>query len=42
LTSTRFVDYASSDDLATVEATLLEEINTQIVQDLINKLLSNW
>ena len=42
LTSTRFVDYASSDDLATVEATLLEEINIQIVQDLINKLLSNW
>lgn len=42
LTSTRFVDYSSETDLATVETTLLEEINTQIVQDVINKLLSNW
>ncbi len=42
LTSTRFVDFDSNTDLATVERTLLEEINTQIVQDVINKLLSNW
>lgn len=42
LTSTRFVDYSSSQDLASVEAQLLEEINSQIVQDVINKLLSNW
>ena len=42
LTSTRFVDFDSNTDLATVELTLLEEINTQIVQDVINKLLSNW
>lgn len=42
LTSTRFVDYDSNDDLATIETGLLEEINTQIVQDVINKLLSNW
>lgn len=42
LTSTRFVDYNSNLDLASVEAGLLEEINTQIVQDVINKLLSNW
>ena len=42
LTSTRFVDFNSNTDLATVERTLLEEINTQIVQDVINKLLSNW
>jgi hypothetical protein len=42
LTSTRFVDYASSQDLSSVEATLLEEINVQIVQDVINKLRSNW
>ena len=42
LTSTRFVDFNSNTDLATVERTLLEEINTQIVQDIINKLLSNW
>ena len=42
LTSTRFVDYDSNTDLAAVEANLLEEINKQIVQDVINKLLSNW
>lgn len=42
MTSSRFVDYDSNTDLGSVEATLLEEINTQIVQDVINKLLSNW
>jgi len=42
LTSTRFIDYDSNTDLATAESTLLDEINTQIVQDVINKLLSNW
>jgi len=42
LTSTRFVDYDSNTDLASQEATLLDEISTQIVQDVINKLLSNW
>lgn len=42
LTSTRFMDYDSNSDLATEEAALLEEINTQIAQDVINKLLSNW
>lgn len=40
--STRFIDYDSNLDLGTVETTLLEEVNTQIVQDVINKLLSNW
>ena len=42
LTSTRFVDYDASTDLGVVETDLLEEINEQIVQDVINKLLSNW
>lgn len=42
LTSTRFVDYNSDEDLGSKEAQLLEEVNTQIVQDLVNKLLSNW
>lgn len=42
LTSTRFADYESNQDLATVESQLLEEINKQIVQDVINKILSNW
>ncbi|MEJ6777358.1 MAG: LPS assembly lipoprotein LptE [Crocinitomicaceae bacterium] len=42
ITSTRFVDYDSNTDLGTVEGDLLEEVNDQIVQDVINKLLSNW
>jgi hypothetical protein len=42
LTSTRFVDYDAKTDLAAVESTLLEEVTTQVVQDVINKLLSNW
>lgn len=42
LTSTRFVDYESSQDISSIEAQLLSDINAQIVQDVINKLLSNW
>ncbi len=42
LTSTKFVDYDSNTDLGTVENTLLAEVSEQIVQDVINKLLSNW
>lgn len=38
----RFADYSSSQDLPTVEAQLIEVINKQIVQDVVNKLLSNW
>jgi hypothetical protein len=42
LNATRFIDYSSNTDLASVENSLLDEINTQIVQDVVNKLLSNW
>ncbi len=42
LVSTRFIDYPASTDLAQVESDYLEEVNKQIVQDLVNKLLSNW
>lgn len=42
MTSTRFVDYDSNTDISAVESELLAEINKQIVQDVINKLLSNW
>lgn len=42
LTSSRFMDYNSNDDFNSVEQSLIEEINKQIVQDVINKLLSNW
>jgi len=42
LISTRFFDYDASSDLASQESVFLDEINTQIVQDVTNKLLSNW
>lgn len=42
LNVSRFVDYESGTDLASVENSLLDEISKQIVQDVINKLLSNW
>jgi hypothetical protein len=42
LTSSRFIDYDSNTDLASVEQDLMRQINEQIVQDVINKLLSNW
>jgi lipopolysaccharide assembly LptE-like protein len=42
VTSTRFADYDSSQNLTDVENELIEIINQQIVQDVINKLLSNW
>lgn len=40
--STRFVDFDSNTDLAGNEGAFLEDISNQIVQDVINKLLSNW
>lgn len=42
LTSSRFVDYDSDTDLGTVENDLLSEVNDQITQDVLNKLMSNW
>jgi hypothetical protein len=42
LTSSRFIDYDSNSDLAGIEQDLIRQINEQIVQDVINKLLSNW
>jgi outer membrane lipopolysaccharide assembly protein LptE/RlpB len=42
LRTTRFVDFDSSIDVSEAQAQLLQEINDQIIQDLINKLLSNW
>ena len=40
--SSRFIDYDSNTDLGIVESTLLDDVNTQIVQDVINQLFSNW
>jgi len=42
LTSSRFADYETSSDFTSIENDLIEEINQQIVQDVINKLFSNW
>ena len=42
LTSTRFADFSSGTNISQVETKLFEDISAQMVQDLINKLLSNW
>lgn len=42
LTATRFADFSAATNLSTVESQLVEEISEQIVQDVINKLFSNW
>jgi outer membrane lipopolysaccharide assembly protein LptE/RlpB len=39
---TRFADFDASTNLAAVESELLTTLNEQIVQDIINKLTSNW
>lgn len=38
----KFMDFDSNQDISGIENSLLEEINAQIVQDVISKLLSNW
>lgn len=38
----QFSDYDASQDLANVEAALLEDINDKLSQDIINRLTSNW
>ncbi len=43
LTSTQFIDFDPiTSDFSSNEVSLYEEINKKIVQDVINKLLSNW
>ena len=42
LNSTRFADFDSKTNLSEVEAELLNTISEQVVQDVINKLMSNW
>src|SRR5690554_3063212 len=42
LSSARFADFDASQDVGAIQTQLLEEINDQIVQDVLNKLLSNW
>lgn len=38
----RFADFDSNQDLNAVESQLLEDINQQILQDILNKLQSDW
>ncbi len=42
LNARRFVDFDADADVGTIQVQLFEEINEQIIQDVINKLLSNW
>jgi hypothetical protein len=42
LNISRFANFDSNQDVGAVQDQLLEEINDQIVQDVLNKLLSNW
>lgn len=38
----RFADFDASSNLSSVETQLLSTINEQVIQDVINKLMSNW
>ena len=38
----RFADFPSSQNLSSVEADLIKEINLQLSQDIFNKALINW
>lgn len=42
LSLTKFMDFDSGSDISTVENQLISEINAQIVQDVVAKLMSNW
>jgi hypothetical protein len=39
---TRYADYSSSQNIASVEDQLTREINEQLVQDIFNRALNNW
>jgi hypothetical protein len=38
----RFLDYESSQNLASIEDDLIKDINEQLTQDIFNKAVSNW
>jgi len=38
----RYVDYPSSQNLASVQEQLIDQINEQLVQDIFNKAVVNW
>ena len=41
-TFSRFADYESSQDLVSVEETLVEQISEQLAQDIFDRTLGNW
>ena len=41
-TFTRYADYESSTNLASIEDELIKDINDQLTQDIFNKAVSNW
>lgn len=41
-TFSRFEDFETSQDLSSVEESLLTSINNQLVQDIFNKSVTNW
>ncbi|MDG1346572.1 MAG: LptE family protein [Crocinitomicaceae bacterium] len=38
----KFMDFDSNKDISSVESQLIEEINAQMVQDVVAKLMSGW
>jgi hypothetical protein len=38
----RFADYDAGQDISSVESQLIDEINEQLLQDILNKLQSDW
>lgn len=39
---TRFADYESTQNIASIEDELIKDINDQLTQDIFNKAVSNW
>jgi len=38
----RYADYSSNQNLASIETTLIDNIDSQIIDDIFNKSVSNW
>jgi hypothetical protein len=39
---TRYTDYSSTQNITTIEESLIKEINSQLVEDIFNKAVINW
>lgn len=42
INASRFVDFDATEDVGSIQSQLFAEINEQVIQDVLNKLLSNW